>query len=225
MKDSFYTNLYNDLYDNHNYIAGTKFKAPLYSLSKVLPLFPPKWTFLDLGCSRGMFLKSVKELYTSNCILHGIDISQKAILDANKIPGISCLQGNITNTPYDDEFFDVVHTSNVLEHLIPDDRHIGVREAYRILKPNGIFFGDTSTTYESSTGTWGGILKEKYNIEDLHMDPITAEEWLEIFEASGFIVLWHDIYTRQDCRCESRGFTTGIGQCHVKFTCKKKTNT
>jgi hypothetical protein len=33
---------------------------------------------------------------------------------------------------------------------------------------------------------------------NLHIDPITAEEWLSIFENNGFEILWSSIYSRKE---------------------------
>lgn len=228
MDNKFYSDLYNELYDNYGYSPGVKrssivFRPSLDQLSKIQLKLLSNWILLDMGCSKGGFLKCVKESYTSDCDLHGIDVSKKAILEANQINDINCIEGNIINTPYDDEFFDVIHTTDVLEHLLSKDRNIALKEIHRILKPNGIFFGAVATTYETGVEmkNWAKYIKEEYNIEDLHIDPITAEEWLEIFEMAGFEILWHEVFTRKDCRSEKQGFTTGIGQCHVKFRCQK----
>ena len=220
-RNKFMYTLYNDLYDNYGYTAARSFKAPLLSLSKILPQLPANWILLDLGCSRGLFLSEIKELYSSNCSLFGIDISHQAISDANKINEINCSQADILNTPYDDEFFDVIHTSNTLEHLLEEDREQSIKEAWRILKPGGLFFGDVATTYESYKGTHTEALK-KYNIRDLHINPLSADQWVEIFKANGFNVIWQNIFMRDDCRHKKDGFTTCHGQCHLKFTCKKE---
>jgi len=48
---------------------------------------------------------------------------------------IASVKSDITNTPFEDDAFDVILCSHVLEH-VPDD-HKAIREMFRILKPGG----------------------------------------------------------------------------------------
>ena len=45
-------------------------------------------------------------------------------------------QGSLTNIPFDDGFFDISYTCEVLEHAVDID--ISIRELCRVTKPNGI---------------------------------------------------------------------------------------
>lgn len=66
------------------------------------------------------------------------------------------------NIPYEDETFDIIYTSHVLEH-VPDDNK-ALNELYRVLKSNGTCFiavpiHDISETLE----------KEEYNTPELRL--------------------------------------------------------
>ena len=71
-------------------------------------------------------------------------------------------QVNMENIPYEDETFDIIYTSHVLEH-VPDDNK-ALNELYRVLKSNGTCFiavpiHDISETLE----------KEEYNTPELRL--------------------------------------------------------
>lgn len=45
--------------------------------------------------------------------------------------------GDLTNLPFQDEYFDVVSCVSVLEHLLPEDRIKGIKEMARVVKKGG----------------------------------------------------------------------------------------
>jgi len=47
-------------------------------------------------------------------------------------------QANMENIPFDDNYFDFIYNSHVLEH-VPNDKK-AMEELYRVLKPNGVIF-------------------------------------------------------------------------------------
>jgi SAM-dependent methyltransferase len=104
---------------------------------KLLKLLKPGKNdrILDLGCNEGEYLREVLR-YSKNC--HGIDINKAMIRQAKKkkIMNVSCMSA--TNLKkFKDSSFDKIYSSHVLEH-IPDVKKV-FAEAYRVLRPNGIF--------------------------------------------------------------------------------------
>ncbi len=61
--------------------------------------------------------------------------SQAEYYDADIVPGKATYQADITDIPFDDDWFDYVVCFHVLEH-IPDDLK-AMRELHRVLKPHG----------------------------------------------------------------------------------------
>ena len=112
----------------HNYIKSECIK----SLD-----IKPHDIVLDLCCGTGDLAGLVKK-YQPNTDVCGIDISENMIKIAkNKYKNIQFFQGDITNLPYKDNYFDIVTFGFGLRNILNAEK--AVEEIYRILKPNGIF--------------------------------------------------------------------------------------
>ena len=88
---------------------------------------------LDVGCGNGFYLKWLKE---HGWETYGVEISEKACQVAQK----NCLKvfnGELLEAKFPSNYFDVVVINQVLEHVYSPNKY--VREARRILKPNGLF--------------------------------------------------------------------------------------
>ncbi len=67
-----------------------------------------------------------------------IEISKRRFGDALP-PFLRFVQGDVGNLPFDDESFDAVLSMNGFQAF--PDKSRAIREIYRVLKPNGLFFG------------------------------------------------------------------------------------
>jgi len=92
-------------------------------------------TILDAGCGTGDYL--IKFLDSSPHV-YGIeyDPEKVRIFQSLNIPAAKVKQGDIEHSGFEENKFDLVLLNEVLEH-VPNDFH-ALKEAYRILKPNGI---------------------------------------------------------------------------------------
>lgn len=92
---------------------------------------------LDMPCGRGFYLNMMR--YVSNATIIGAelewDVIKKAQANVGHL-GVPLHNANLYHLPYADNSFDAVILSEILEHV--DDDVAGLREAYRVLKPNGI---------------------------------------------------------------------------------------
>ncbi len=93
---------------------------------------------LDLPCGRGFYLNMLR--HVSGCALVGADLEWEVLRQARRnlapAPDLGLQRADIYRMPYADAVFDAVILSEVLEHI--DDDIAGLREAYRVLKPDGV---------------------------------------------------------------------------------------
>ncbi len=98
--------------------------------------------------------------------LHGID---RTAIDSLSEHHPIFVQGNAEELPFEDEFFDMVYTSQVLHWC---DAEKATKEMMRILKPGGLFFGTeafypmmdqyTELYILMNEGAYGAIMKEDF---------------------------------------------------------------
>lgn len=85
---------------------------------------------LDIGVGLGRLLSNIE-----NVEKYGVDISISYLEEARK-HGINVCLAKIEELPYQDNFFDIVTTTDVLEHVL--DLYVCVTQIMRVLKPGGI---------------------------------------------------------------------------------------
>lgn len=96
-----------------------------------------KGKVLDVGCGTATLLNL---LVNMGYEAYGIDISEKNITELErKFPKIEFKKGSITDIHFDDEYFDYIFATEVLEHILEQDLTNGLKEIRRVLKPNGKF--------------------------------------------------------------------------------------
>jgi 2-polyprenyl-3-methyl-5-hydroxy-6-metoxy-1,4-benzoquinol methylase len=100
------------------------------ALLKSLGLRNP--AILDFGCGTGWLTADLSEAGRAT----GIDLSEVAIAQARAAyPHVRFIAGNLYETTFPAEQFDVVVSQEVLAHVEDPDRYLGI--IARILKPNG----------------------------------------------------------------------------------------
>lgn len=87
----------------------------------------------DIGCGKGSYLKKLL-LDFQGVECYGLDLSE-AVLKYINNPKIKISVGNILNTNYEDETFDMVFATESIEHAIFID--LAIKELCRITKPGG----------------------------------------------------------------------------------------
>jgi 2-polyprenyl-3-methyl-5-hydroxy-6-metoxy-1,4-benzoquinol methylase len=90
---------------------------------------------LDLGCSSGAFLESLKSPAWQ---LYGIEMSVDAARKAEARTGAQVFLGDILDAPFAPQSFDVVTCFDVLEHVY-EPREV-LAKVQEWLKPGGIFY-------------------------------------------------------------------------------------
>lgn len=93
---------------------------------------------LDAGCGRGFYLNYYR--YVSRIKLVGLELDDEIIRKAQRniehLPDITLVRANLYHLPFPDDTFHAVIMSEILEHVEDDAQ--ALREAYRVLKPNGV---------------------------------------------------------------------------------------
>lgn len=168
------------------------FKEETYK--KILDIFAdyvePKdnQQIVEFGCATGSFTKRIMERFP-NVKMLALDISPNCIDYAKKMVKIKNLEfevADVENTKLVDEFCNIVVGFAILHHF-PDFSN-AVKEAYRILKPCGKYFGiepnkknpimwlyrDKKSPFYSSKGV---TLQEK---------PLCKKEIENVFKRIGF---------------------------------------
>jgi 2-polyprenyl-3-methyl-5-hydroxy-6-metoxy-1,4-benzoquinol methylase len=97
--------------------------------------YKPTGALLDLGCSSGSFLTSLKG---QSWELYGIEMSRPTAEQAEANSGAKVFVGDILEAPFERESFDVITCFDVLEHLYEPRRVI--KRVSEWLKPGGIFY-------------------------------------------------------------------------------------
>jgi len=126
---------YTDAY--HRLISAGGQNAPHRWRARKAALAPHKQSgaLLDLGCSSGAFLDSLKHEPWS---LHGIEMSAETAKIAAARSGAHVFAGDIPDAPFAPESFDVITCFDVLEHVY-DPRQVMLK-VEEWLKPGGIFY-------------------------------------------------------------------------------------
>lgn len=109
---------------------------------------------LDLCCGSG---QATEILVQYSQEVTGLDASPKSIKRAQtNVPSAQYVEGFAENMPFEDNVFDVVHTSAALHEMNPEQLLEILNEVHRVLKPGGIF---TLVDFHSPTNPifWPGV--------------------------------------------------------------------
>lgn len=92
---------------------------------------------LDCGSGYGFVLRILRDLTKAQ--ITGVEYELERVFETQETlgedPRVTVMQGDATELPFPDDWFDYVVCSEVLEHL-PDDM-AAAREMFRVLKPGG----------------------------------------------------------------------------------------
>jgi SAM-dependent methyltransferase len=126
---------YTEAYDR--LISASGEGSPVRWRERNAALAPHKQSgaLLDLGCSSGAFLQTLRG---KNWDLYGIEMSAESAKKAEANTGARVFVGKILDAPFPPASFDVITCFDVLEHLY-EPRRVMARVS-EWLKPGGIFY-------------------------------------------------------------------------------------
>jgi len=120
-----------------SFIEKLYFSLSRTALNKIdkIPNIEVAQNILDVGCGTGITLKYIVKFINKEAKLYGIDLDKNPLL----IKDIEFKNCDIDKDqiPYEDNFFDVVISTHVLEHL--KNPYNLFSEVYRVLKSGGHF--------------------------------------------------------------------------------------
>ena len=143
----------------------------------------PGEKILDLGCGRGRETFQAAELTGALGSAYGLDLTQEMVDKANSyaiengIKNVFFIKGNIEALPYEDNTFDAVISSCVINHA--RNKRAVYMEIYRVLKSGGRFvISDAVTKYplpaevkndpEAWAQCFGGTITENEYISSIN---------------------------------------------------------
>lgn len=101
------------------------------TIVQISPFIQDGDKILDIGVGLGRLLSKIDK----DVRKYGVDISLSYLKEAKK-KGIEVIKSKIEELPYLDDTFDVIITTDVLEHVF--DLNLCVRQIKRVLKPGGL---------------------------------------------------------------------------------------
>lgn len=137
-------------------------------------------TILDVGCGRGNGLAYLKSIGKT---VAGVEISPIAV-EVAKSKGLDVQQGSITDIPHEDGKFDLVVSTDVLEHLDPSDVRKAVAELARV-SSRYIAMKIATDAERGSVGLLQRLQRDKKvpeSMKNLHLTIWPPEKWQKLFE-------------------------------------------
>lgn len=102
----------------------------------------PGDALLDVGCGTGKLIFAAEKVIGGEGTAVGLDVEAGMIAQAKEKATKAHSRAtfdvaSITQIPYPDDSFDVVTSSLAYHHLSPTEKSEGLREVWRVLRPNG----------------------------------------------------------------------------------------
>ena len=128
---------YDDYYVPENLTIPDFINARLDEIVDSFAPYRKSNRLLDLGCGTGVLMQAASR---AGWDAEGVEISAKAV-EYVRSQGGKVFCGRLDEASFPDNHFDVVASSEVLEHV--DDPQGFVRDVARILRPGGLFWATT----------------------------------------------------------------------------------
>jgi 2-polyprenyl-3-methyl-5-hydroxy-6-metoxy-1,4-benzoquinol methylase len=183
----------------------------VHAKSEIVRAFLEKHTVLGkrvlhVGCGGRLHAPVSKPYVENGYELVGVDVSEDYLGEFQCVLGADAVQANAMCLPLASCSFDVVNFTDIVEHL--HNPLLGLREAHRILKPNGLIILSTNNRctmsracmnplifFEKVVGAYYGRILPPRNLIGQWMDfdfyhtEFSKSEITELMETAGFELL------------------------------------
>jgi len=139
---------------------------------------------LDMGCGSGEFIDFLREKTGSLC--YGVDLSIERVEQSkSKFPNVNFSVGSLENTSFEEGSFDIIISTQTIEHLFDDDLKPSFDEMHRLLKENGRLL--LTTRFEEDLSTRKRVCPDCHAIflHSQHMQSFSINSLKSLLENSG----------------------------------------
>ena len=170
-------------YGGYKYIEG-RWQKVAEKINDFYKL-PENAKILDIGCGKGYLLYDFLKVLP-NAEVFGLDISKYALENSKSEIKSKLIQGNATNLPFVDNYFDLVISINTLHCLEAPDLYLALQEMERVGKSYKYLCVESyRNEIEKANLLYWQVSCEAFN---------TPEEWLWWFEKTGYMGDYSFIY-------------------------------
>ncbi len=140
---AYYQRLY-DIEQTHGWSRGMRTMSA--ALLDPIAATRPTWRILDVGCGTGATLAWLRRFPGASIV--GLDYSADALRFCQSTRNRALVQGSALELPFPDGSFDLVVSTDVLQHLPnPDGDRVALRETYRVLDRGGYVYIRTNSRF------------------------------------------------------------------------------
>jgi 2-polyprenyl-3-methyl-5-hydroxy-6-metoxy-1,4-benzoquinol methylase len=204
LRDDYYDGLGRPYYLSADKLAGDYARVRFERECALLRRFCPRGAILDVGCSTGAFLVQLRERFSTDYQLSGIEISAAA-LDYARQRGLQVYDDSLLHHDFGAQRFDAVTFWAVLEHL-PEPAAF-VRRATTLLGEGGCCLALVPNRRSLALRLLGPryryVLAQHVNyFSSDNLKRLFAETGLNVVASGGShfnpLVLWQDAWKRAD---------------------------
>ncbi|MFU8803949.1 MAG: class I SAM-dependent DNA methyltransferase [Bradymonadaceae bacterium] len=137
---------------------------------------------LELGAAEGLTLLHMRELLGPGGDFLGVELSDSLLAAAPTLPGDTRLiKGDVQSLPEEiqDDAWDLCTALAVIEHL-PDPQKLA-HEAFRILRPGGVFVATCPNPFWDQVAGFAGLVKDEH-----HEQPVDMRFLANLAQTAGF---------------------------------------
>ena len=155
----------------------------------IIHFIPADSSFLDIGCGKGHSMSLA--ISQKNCVCTGLDPFPNFAGVAPELQGVehkfSIVEGWAENLPFNDNSFDVVYSSHMLEHTSNYDKALS--EMNRVVKPDGIVIMGVPTATMATIRLLSVLLFSTHrNVIELTRWMFRPKEWRNTHPISMFLI-------------------------------------